>query len=181
MFSSETFPTGTLPMNNRRSRCLIVEGSVSLHQRPPSTLCPLHSTPTQFSLNIFFLPTTTWTRQQTQLQPVGRPKSRSTRHTSPFLPTAPHPGGTSGSTRSSRAPASTTHWPALEVTGHEANEDAVSGRGRVTCLRKSGLGEENEARAGNSASRSTGSHPSGACESLGPELTHGDSTHNCIP
>lgn len=69
----------------------------------------------------------------------------------------------------------------LEMTGHKANDNAVPGRGWVTCLKKRGLRQENDFTAGNSGSPSRGSHASDDCESLGPELTHGDSAHNCIP
>lgn len=67
-----------------------------------------------------------------------------------------------------------------EVTGPKANENAVPGRGWVTCLKR-GLRPENDFPAGNSGSPSSGSHASDDCESLGPELTHGDGAHNCIP
>lgn len=99
----------------------------------------------------------------------------------PSLPTAPHPRryfrvrGRSG--RQHRQ----LIGQLLKLTGHEANENAVPGRGRVTCLRKRSLPEENEVKAGNSGSRNAGSHASGDCESVGTELTHGDSAHNCIP
>lgn len=130
---------------------------------------------------LLFLLTTTWTLQQTQPQPVGCSRPRGARHTSPSLPTAPHPRryfrvrGRSG--RQHRQ----LIGQLLKLTGHEANENAVPGRGRVTCLRKRSLPEENEVKAGNSGSRNAGSHASGDCESVGTELTHGDSAHNCIP
>lgn len=68
-----------------------------------------------------------------------------------------------------------------EVTGPTANENAVPGRGWVTCLKKRGLRPENDFPAGNLGCPSSGSHASDDCGSLGPELTHGDGAHNCIP
>lgn len=128
---------------------------------------------------LLFLRTTTRTRQQTP--PVGCSWPRGARHTSPSLPTARHPRGSFRVRGRSGRQHRQLIGQLLELTGHEANENAVPGRGRVTCLRKRTLREENQVKAGNSGSQNAGSYASGDSESAGTELTHGDSAHNCIP
>ena len=97
------------------------------------------------------------------------PRPREVRQTSPSLPTAPHPRG---EPRGPLGRGGRQHrqliGQLLELTGHEANENAVLGRGQVTCLKAEGPSRRERGRGRKiRAPGGAGSHASGDCEGSG--------------
>lgn len=92
-------------------------------------------------------------------------------------------GGTAASTASRRAPAPTTHWPAPGTDRTGSQWERGTGPRPRNVLKEEKPWAENQLGAEDSGSRSAGSQASGdrESESVGPELTHNDSAHNCIP